>query len=127
MDGEDSDQTAGMCRLICVFARCTGHFVGFDVLCLICESHYNTNVDQLSCTVVLHPIHQYFSHVKSMSKFRDFTRPESCETMALEIVFMICTSSTSGIISFLCHDTKICKGVVQLAFKVSQRMTKSTK
>ena len=33
--GEDSDQTGQMPRLIWVFAGCTGHFVGFDMLPLI--------------------------------------------------------------------------------------------
>ena len=28
-DSEDSDQTGRMHRLICVFAGCNGHFVGF--------------------------------------------------------------------------------------------------
>ena len=34
---EDSDQTAQICRLIWVFAGCTGHFVGFVMLRLKCK------------------------------------------------------------------------------------------
>ena len=30
-DSEDSDQTGRMARLICVFAVCSGHLVGFII------------------------------------------------------------------------------------------------
>ena len=40
-DREDSDQTGQMPRLIRVFAGCTGHFVAFVMLQLICRSLSN--------------------------------------------------------------------------------------